>query len=53
MFAEAAVLIVAVAAAIGTVAKLLKRPVFPTRQISAVVVMALFLVGIFLLVWQT
>jgi len=53
MFAEALVVGVAVMAAIGTVARLIKLPVHPVGKISAVVVMALFLIGIFVLVWQS
>jgi len=53
MFAEAVAVGVAVMAAIGTVARLIKLPRHPVGKISAVVVMALSLVGIFLLVWQT
>ena len=53
MAAEAFVLFLAIAAAIGTVARLLKLPVHPVGKISAVAVTALSLVGIFLLVWQS
>lgn len=53
MFAEAVVLMLALAAAIGTIAKTLRLPVHPVRQISAVVVMVLCLIGVFLLVWQS
>jgi hypothetical protein len=53
MFAEAAVVMLALAAAIGTIAKMLRLPVHPIGQISAVVVMALCLIVVFLLVWQS
>jgi len=53
MFAEAVVLMLALAAAIGTIAKMLRLPVHPVGQISAVVVMVLCLIAVFLLVWQS
>lgn len=52
MFAEAVAVGVAVMAAIGTVARLIKLHVYPVGKISAVVVTALFLIGVFVLVWQ-
>jgi hypothetical protein len=53
MLAESVVLIVALSAAIGTVARMLNLEVRPTRQISAVVLAALGLLVIFSIVWQS
>ena len=53
MSAEAFALFFAIAAAIGTVERMLKLPTRPVRQISAVVLMALCLISVFLLVWQS
>jgi len=53
MFAEAIAVGIAVATAIGTIRKLLMLHVHAVGKISAAVVMALGIVGVFLLVWQS
>ena len=53
MFAEAVALGVAVAAAIGTIARMLSLPLHSVGRISAVAVTALALIGVFLLLWQS
>jgi hypothetical protein len=52
MFAESLVLMAAIAAAIGTVGKMLRSGVQPMKRIAVVTAMTACLIGICLLVWQ-
>lgn len=53
MSAETFALFFAVAAGIGTIEKMLKLPERPIRQLSAVFLMTLLLLGVFCLVWKS